>query len=183
MNNVSIAGNLTRDPELRYTPQGQAVANFSLAVNRSYFNRAGERVEATDFVNANAWGKLAENVAESLRKGNHVVVSGRLQSRQYETEDHSKRTAIDIQAEEVAASLRFATVKVTPSARENGKAQEAAVGRQAPTAEAGQVANLAGASFPGGANNAAPAAAPTAQQPAQQPVPAMATTAQAGPAL
>jgi single-strand DNA-binding protein len=183
MNNVSIAGNLTRDPELRYTPQGQAVANFSLAVNRSYVNRAGERVEATDFVNANAWGKLAENVADSLRKGNHVVVSGRLQSRTYETEDHSKRTATEIQAEEVAASLRFATVKVAPSGRENGKTQEATVVQQAPGAEAGQVANLARASFPGGVNNAAPAAAPAAQHPTPQPVPAMAATQQAGPAL
>ena len=181
MNNVSIAGNLTRDPELRYTPQGQAVANFSLAVNRSYVNRAGERVEATDFVNANAWGKLAENVAESLRKGNHVVVSGRLQSRTYEAEDHSKRTAIEIQAEEVAASLRFATLKVTPSARDNAKAQEAAVAQQAPAAEADQVATLAGASFPGGANNAAASAA--ARQPSPQPLPAMAATAQAGPTL
>lgn len=178
MNNVSIAGNLTRDPELRYTPTGQPVARFSVAVNRSYVDKAGKRVEATDFVNVNAWGKLGENTAESLHKGNHVVVSGRLQSRQYETEAGGKHTAVEIQAEEVAASMRFATLAITPSAREVAKSFDGEVAHDGPAGEASQVADLASASFPAGLNNAgpAPASGAVAQPAPAQPVPAMAAT-------
>ena len=85
-NQVTVVGNLTREPELRYTPSGAAVAKFGLAVNRSYTNRNGEKVEDTSFFNVNAWRQLAENVAESLSTGIRVIVSGRLQSRSWETE-------------------------------------------------------------------------------------------------
>src|SRR2546421_12539007 len=124
MNSVTVVGNLTRDPELRYTPTGQAVVKFGIAVNRFYTNRNGERVEQTDFFNVNAWRSVAENVAESLTTGARVLVTGRLQSRNWETEDGPKRSAVDIEAEAVAAALRFATVAIT-QATKVGAADEA----------------------------------------------------------
>ena len=111
-NNVTLCGNLTRDPELRYTPSGAPVVKFGLAVNRSYNNRAGERVEHTDFFNVTAWRTLAENIAESCKVGTRVVVSGRITSRSWETEEGSKRTAVEIDADEVGPSLRWATAEV-----------------------------------------------------------------------
>jgi len=124
MNTITVVGNLTRDPELRYTPTGQAVVKFGIAVNRFYTNRNGERVEQTDFFNVNAWRSVAVNVAESLTTGARVLVTGRLQSRNWETEDGQKRSAVEIEAEEVAASLRFATVAITKAAKA-GAADEA----------------------------------------------------------
>jgi single-strand DNA-binding protein len=117
MNTVTVVGNLTRDPELRYTPTGQAVVKFSVAVNRFYTNRNGDKVESTDFFTVNAWRSLAENVAESLKSGARVLVTGRIQSRIWETEDGAKRTVVEIEAEEVAASLRWATAKLTKAAK------------------------------------------------------------------
>ena len=117
MNTITVVGNLTRDPELRYTPTGQAVVKFGIAVNRFYTNRNGERVEQTDFFNVNAWRSVAVNVAESLTTGARVLVTGRLQSRNWETEDGQKRSAVEIEAEEVAASLRSATVAITKAAK------------------------------------------------------------------
>jgi single-strand DNA-binding protein len=116
-NQVTVVGNLTREPELRYTPSGAAVAKFGLAVNRSYTNRNGEKVEDTSFFNVNAWRQLAENIAESLSTGTRVIVSGRLQSRSWETEDGQKRTVVEIEADEVGPSLRWATAAVTKTTR------------------------------------------------------------------
>lgn len=116
-NTVTLVGNLTRDPELRYTPSGAAVAKFGLAVNRYYTNRQGERVENTDFFNVNAWRNLAENVAESLSTGVRVVVTGRIQSRSWETDEGQRRTVIEIEAEEVGPSLRWATAQMTKTTR------------------------------------------------------------------
>src|SRR5256885_13176384 len=113
MNTVTVVGNLTRDPELRYTPTGQAVVKFGIAVNRFYVNRNGEKVEQTDFFTVNAWRSLADNIAESLKSGARVLVTGRIQSRTWETEDGAKRTVVEIEAEEVTASLRGATAKLT----------------------------------------------------------------------
>jgi single-strand DNA-binding protein len=114
---VTLVGNLTREPELRYTPSGAAVAKFGLAVNRSYTNRNGEKVEETSFFNVNTWRQLAENVAESLTTGTRVVVTGRLQSRSWETEEGQKRSVVEIEADEVAPSLRWATAQVTKTTR------------------------------------------------------------------
>jgi single-strand DNA-binding protein len=111
-------------PELHYTPTGQAVVKFGIAVNRFYTNRNGEKIEQTDFFNVNAWRSVAVNVAESLTTGARVLVTGRLQSRKWETEDGSKRSTVEIEAEEVAASLRFATVAITKAAKA-GAADEA----------------------------------------------------------
>jgi single-strand DNA-binding protein len=116
-NNITVVGNLTREPELRYTPSGAAVAKFGIAVNRFYNNRNGERVEQTDFFNVNAWRQLAENVAESLSTGTRVVVTGRLQSRSWETEDGQRRTVVEIEADEVGPSLRWATAQITKATR------------------------------------------------------------------
>jgi single-strand DNA-binding protein len=116
-NTVTLVGNLTRDPELRYTPSGAAVAKFGIAVNRFYTSRQGEKVEQTDFFNVNAWRTLGENIAESLKTGSRVVVTGRIQSRSWETDDGQRRTVIEIEADEVGPSLRWATAAVTKTTR------------------------------------------------------------------
>ena len=103
LNRVFLMGNLTRDPELRYTPAGQAVTNFSIAINRNYTTQSGEKKEDTCFVRVAVWGKQAENCAQYLSKGKPVFVEGRLQSRSWETEDGQKRSALDV----VASSVQF----------------------------------------------------------------------------
>ena len=106
-NNITITGNMTRDPELRFTQGGQAVANFGVAVNRRYMQH-GEWVDApTTFFNCVAWRELGENLAASCVKGTRVVVTGRMESREYEHEG-TKRIAWEVQVDECAVSLRFA---------------------------------------------------------------------------
>ena len=116
-NQITVVGNLTRDPELRYTPTGAAVVKIGVAVNRFYTNRNGEKVEQTDFFTVNAWRQLAENIAETCKVGQRVIVSGRLQSRTWETEEGQKRTVVEIEADEVGPSLRWATAQVTKATR------------------------------------------------------------------
>jgi single-strand DNA-binding protein len=101
LNKVILIGNLTRDPELRFTPSGSPVAGFGLAVNRTYTNKQGERVENTDFFNIVVWAKLAELCAEYIRKGSPVAIEGRLQSRSWETEEGQKRSVVEVVAENV----------------------------------------------------------------------------------
>jgi single-strand DNA-binding protein len=117
-NHVSIVGNLTRDPELRFTPTGQATAGFGVAVNRRWQNRqTQEWEEATSFFDVVCWGQLAENAAQSLSKGARVLVSGRLDQRSWETPDRERRSKIEITADEVAPSLRWATAVITKNER------------------------------------------------------------------
>ena len=117
-NNVTIVGNLTRDPELRFTPSGQATASFGVAVNRRWQNRqTQEWEEATSFFDVVCWGQLAENAAQSLTRGARVVVSGRLDQRSWETQEGEKRSKIEITADEVAPSLRWATADITKNER------------------------------------------------------------------
>ena len=117
-NHVSIVGNITRDPELRFTPSGQATATFGVAVNRRWQNRqTQEWEEATSFFDVVCWGQLAENAAQSLSKGARVLVSGRLDQRSWETAEREKRSKIEITADEVAPSLRWATVSITKNER------------------------------------------------------------------
>jgi single-strand DNA-binding protein len=110
---VTIVGNLTRDPELRYTPNGAAVATFGVAVNRRWQNRDSQQwEEATSFFNVTCWRDLAQNVSETLEKGSRVLVTGRLEQRSWETQDGEKRSVIEIVADEVGPSLVFATADV-----------------------------------------------------------------------
>jgi single-strand DNA-binding protein len=120
-NNVSVVGNCTRDPELRFTPSGQAVANFGLAVNRRWQNRqTQEWEEATSFFDVTCWQQLAENVAETVQKGTRIVVTGRLDQRSWETQDGDKRSKVEIVADEVAPSLKWATAEITKNERRGG---------------------------------------------------------------
>lgn len=116
-NSVTVVGNLTREPELRYTPSGAAVVKFGMAVNRSYNNRNGDKVEQTDFFDVTAWRELGENIAESLSSGSRVIVTGRLQQDRWENEGGEKRSKIFIVADEVGPSLRWATASVTKTTR------------------------------------------------------------------
>ena len=118
-NTVNIVGNITRDPELRYTPNGASVANFSVAWNRRY-ERGGEQVEEVSYFDVTCWGSLAENVASSLGKGTRVMVSGRLDQRSWETPQGEKRSKIEITADDVAPSLRWASAEVNRNPRDDG---------------------------------------------------------------
>src|SRR5687767_5427146 len=117
-NQIVIVGNLTDDPELRYTPNGAAVANFRVAVSRRYKDEAGNWKDGeTSYFTVNAWRSLAENVAESLTRGTRVVVAGRLQMRSWETQEGDKLTVVEIEADEIGPSLRWATAKVERQGR------------------------------------------------------------------
>ncbi len=120
-NVITVIGNVTRDPEIRYTPNGQANANFGVAVNRRWQNRqTNEWEERTSFFNVVCWRDMAENVGESISKGARVVVTGRLEQRSWETEQGEKRSVIEIVADDIGPSLRFATAKVERIDRRTG---------------------------------------------------------------
>jgi single-strand DNA-binding protein len=118
-NTITVVGNITRDPELRFTPAGQAVATFGLAVNRRY-QQGGEWKEQTSYFDVKCWGQLGENVAASLSKGARAVVTGRLEQRTYETQAGEKRSAVEIVADEVGPSLRWATAQIEKNDRRGG---------------------------------------------------------------
>jgi single-strand DNA-binding protein len=120
-NSVTLVGNLTRDPELRYTPAGAATCQFGLAVNRRWQNRqTSEWEEATSFFNVVAWREMAENAGESLTKGSRVIVTGRLEQRSWETPDGEKRSVVEVVADEIGPSLRWATAQVVRNERRPG---------------------------------------------------------------
>jgi single-strand DNA-binding protein len=120
---VTIVGNLTRDPEIRYTAGGAAKASFGVAVSRRWQNRQSQEwEEQTSFFNVVCWREMAENVSESLGKGSRVVVTGRLEQRSWETENGEKRSVVEIVADEVGPSLRWATAQVTRNERRGGGA-------------------------------------------------------------
>ena len=118
-NTVTLVGNLTRDPELRFTTGGRGVASFGLAVSRRY-QQNGEWQEQTSYFNIVAWGQMGENAAATLTKGTRVVVTGRLEQREYTTREGDKRTAIEINADEIGPSLRYATAQVERNPRDGG---------------------------------------------------------------
>ena len=105
MNSVQVLGNLTRDPQIRATKTGRAVASFSIAVNRSYTTQQGETRELTDFINVVAWGALAESVGNQLKKGTRVFVEGRYSTRSYEAQDGSRRYITEVVANMIAIPL------------------------------------------------------------------------------
>ena len=120
-NTVTVVGNVTRDPEIRYTAGGQPNATFGLAVNRRWMNRqTNEWEERVSFFNVVCWREMAENVAESVGKGTRVVVTGRLEQRSWETENGEKRSVVEIAADEVGPSLRWATAAITRNERRDG---------------------------------------------------------------
>ena len=137
-NSVTLVGNLTRDPELRFTNGGRAVASFGLAVNRRY-QVNNEWQEQTSYFNIVAWGQLGENAAQSLNKGSRAIVTGRLEQRQYENRDGESRNIVEIVADEIGPSLRWATAQVERTQRTDGGGS--------------------GGSYGGGGGNAAPRAA------------------------
>ncbi len=117
-NSVTIIGNVTKDPELRFTASGQANTTFGVAVSRRWQNRqTNEWEEQTSFFNVVLWREMAENAAESLTKGSRVIVTGRIEQRSYETQDGDKRNVVEIIADEVGPSLRWATAQVNRSER------------------------------------------------------------------
>ena len=118
-NTVTLVGNITRDPELRFTPAGQAVATFGMAVNRRY-QKNGQWEEQTSFFNVTAWGTLGENASNSLNKGARILVSGRLEQRSWETQEGDKRSVVEVVADEIGPSLRWATVEITKNERREG---------------------------------------------------------------
>ena len=119
---ITVVGNLTADPELRFTPSGAAVANFTVASTPRIFDRQTNEYKdgETLLMRCSIWREAAENVAESLTRGARVVVTGRLVSRSWDTPEGEKRTVMEMQADEIGPSLRFATAKVTKAQRGGG---------------------------------------------------------------
>ena len=112
---ITVVGNLTADPELRYTQGGLAVANFTIASTPRTFDRQANDWKDGDplFLRASCWREFAEHVAGSLTKGSRVVATGRLKQRNYDDRDGNKRTAIELEVDEIGPSLRYATAQVT----------------------------------------------------------------------
>ena len=119
---ITVIGNITGDPELRFTPSGAAVANFTVASTPRAFDRQSNEWKdgETLFMRCSVWRDAAENVAESLNRGTRVIVSGRLKSRSYETKEGEKRTVVEMEVDEVGPSLRYASAKVTKTQRGSG---------------------------------------------------------------
>ena len=119
-NTITVIGNITRDPELRFTPTGQANTTFGVAVNRRWQNRqTQEWEEQVSFFDVVCWQTLADNVADSLGKGSRVIVTGRLEQRSWETQDGEKRSKVEIVADEIGPSLRWATAKIEKNERKS----------------------------------------------------------------
>ncbi|MFL6130193.1 MAG: single-stranded DNA-binding protein [Mycobacteriales bacterium] len=119
---ITVVGNLTADPELRFTPSGAAVANFTVASTPRTFDRQANEWKDGEalFMRCNVWRQAAENVAESLTRGARVVVTGRLKQRSFETREGEKRTVVELEVDEIGPSLRYATAKVNKVSRGSG---------------------------------------------------------------
>ncbi|WP_305093133.1 single-stranded DNA-binding protein [Prescottella sp. R16] len=119
---ITVIGNLTADPELRFTPAGAAVANFTVASTPRVFDRQSNEWKDGEalFLRCNIWREAAENVAESLTRGSRVIVSGRLKQRSYETREGEKRTVVELEVDEIGPSLRYATAKINKVSRGGG---------------------------------------------------------------
>jgi single-strand DNA-binding protein len=119
---ITVVGNLTADPELRFTPSGAAVANFTVASTPRTFDKNSNEWKDGEalFLRCSVWRQAAENVAESLHRGTAVIVQGRLKQRSYETKEGEKRTVYELDVDEIGPSLKFATAKVTKASRSGG---------------------------------------------------------------
>ena len=152
-NSVTLVGNVTRDPELRFTNTGQANVTFGLAVNRRWQNRqTQEWEEATSFFDVVCWREMAENVSESIVRGSRVMVAGRLEQRSWETQEGDRRSKVEVVADEIGPSLRWATAQITKNER-RGPGEYSRGG--------------GGGGGGGGGRQAAPPAQPQAAPPAQ----------------
>ena len=127
---LTVVGNLTNDPELRFTPSGAAVANFTIASTPRTFDRQSNEWKdgETLFLRCSVWREAAENVAETLTKGTRVVCQGRLSSRSYETKEGEKRTVTELEVEEIGPSLRYASAKVARTQRSGGGSSDGSFG-------------------------------------------------------
>lgn len=125
---ITVIGNLTADPELRFTPSGAAVANFTVASTPRAFDKQSNEWKDQEalFLRCSVWREAAENVAESLTKGTRVIVQGRLKARSYETKEGERRTSIELEVDEIGPSLKYATAKVTR--KQGGNSQNAPQG-------------------------------------------------------
>jgi single-strand DNA-binding protein len=140
-NSITLVGNVTRDPELRFTPSGQATATFGLAVNRRWQNRQSQEwEEATSFFNIVCWREMAENVSESVTKGSRIIVTGRLEQRSWETPDGDKRSQVEVIADELGPSLRWATAQVVRNER-RGPGGDSTGGNEGPPRAARTASN------------------------------------------
>jgi len=119
---VTVVGNLTNDPELRFTPSGAAVASFTVASSSRYLDKATNEWKDSDpvYLRCSVWRQYAENVAESLTKGTRVIVTGKLKQRSYETREGEKRTVMEVEVDDVGPALRYATAKVNRVQRQGG---------------------------------------------------------------
>jgi len=160
---ITIIGNLTGDPELRFTPSGAAVANFTVASTPRQFDKSSNdwKDGETLFMRCSVWRDAAENVAESLQRGTRVLVSGRLKSRSYETKEGEKRTVVEMDVDEVGPSLKYATAKVNRTQRGTGGGGFNGGGQGG----AGQGGSQGGSSGSGSAGQGAPADDPWATGP------------------
>jgi len=152
---ITVVGNLTADPELRYTQNGLAVANFTIASTPRNFDRASNEFKdgETLFLRASVWREFAEHVAGSLTKGTRVIATGRLKQRDYQTKEGEKRTSIELEVDEVGPSLRYATAQITRAAStrdgagagaSRGAVADEPWAASAPDAPAGDVWNTPG---------------------------------------
>lgn len=144
---ITVVGNLTGDPELRFTPSGAAVANFTIANTPRTFDRQSNEWKDSDtlFMRCSIWREAAENVAESLTKGTRVIAQGRLVQRSYETREGEKRTVVELQVEEIGPSLKNASAAVTRAQRSSGTAPQQQTPANDPWATTGPAAG--GSSF------------------------------------
>jgi single-strand DNA-binding protein len=135
---ITVVGNLTADPELRFTPSGAAVANFTVASTPRTFDKNSNEWKDGEalFLRCSVWRQAAENVAESLHRGTAVIVQGRLKQRSYETKEGEKRTVYELDVDEVGPSLKFATAKVTKASRGGGGGAAATAAAGSPSAAA-----------------------------------------------
>ncbi len=151
---ITVVGNLTADPELRFTPSGAAVANFTVASTPRQFDRQTNewKDQETLFLNCSVWRQAAENAAESLQRGMRVIVQGRLKARSYETREGEKRTVFEIDVEEVGPSLKMATAKVSKTSRSGpgGGGGSYGGGGDDPWASGGQQGQQSGGQQQGG---------------------------------
>ena len=129
---ITLIGNLTADPELRFTPSGAAVANFTIASTPRAFDRQSNewKDQETLFLRCSVWREAAENVAESLTKGTRVIVQGRLKARSYETKEGERRTSHELEVDEIGPSMRYATAKVNRNSRGGGQGGNSYGGNQ-----------------------------------------------------